>query len=384
MEGIFNSVDFDKPFEIDDNAEGSGVPKATEEVDDIEQPDSNEINNEEKGKEKDDKKEDDLIEISDEINNEDTNNTNNNEDEKDSEESESNENEESPLTTYATALKEEGVLPNLNLEDFDGTVEGLIEAQRRQFEEQVDEYKKSLPNEVREIINNYEEGVPLIDLIEAKSKEIEYGSITDEAINGNKETQKRLIRDLFKSKGLKDVRIDKMIDAFDSTGSLAEEALTAKEELVELQTEDIKDKKVKQAEEAKVFAKQQDAQVNNLFTAINDTNEIIPNMKLNKTMREKIFKNMVEPAEIDKNGNQVSKIMKIRSNDPVSFDVTLNYLAELGVFEGKWDKIVSKQKSNAIKDLENNIKSNQTSLSNKPKKTAKSEELLESMRKSFS
>jgi hypothetical protein len=222
-----------------------------------------------------------------------------------------------------------------------------------------------------------------MDLITAKTKEIEYSSITDEAINNNKETQKRLIRDLFKSKGLKDVRIDKMIDAYDNTGSLAEEALTAKEELIELQTEDIKDKKNKQAEDSKIFAAKQKEQLNNLFETINNTEEIVPNMKINKIMREKIFKNMIEPAEVDKNGNQVSKIMQIRGKDPVGFDVTLNYLAELGIFEGKWDKIVSKQKTNAIKDLEKKITSKQTSLSNRQKKTAKTESIIDAMRHKF-
>jgi len=392
MDGIFKSVDFGTSFEIDDNVKDGGASETIEKIEEETQLENDKIENEDKvekseAEKKKQEAKDNLIEIDDNIINdelkENENNNENKQEQEDSEESKSNENEESPLTTYATALKEEGVLPNLNLEDFDGTVEGLIEAQKQQFEEQVIEYKNSLPEEVKEIIDNYEKGVPLMDLITAKSKEIEYSSITDEAINNNKETQKRLIRDLFKSKGLKDVRIDKMIDAYDNTGSLAEEALTAKEELIELQTEDIKDKKNKQAKDSKIFAAKQKEQLNNLFETINNTEEIVPNMKINKIMREKIFKNMIEPAEVDKNGNQVSKIMQIRGKDPVGFDVTLNYLAELGIFEGKWDKIVSKQKTNAIKDLEKKITSKQTSLSNRQKKTAKTESIIDAMRHKF-
>ena len=391
MDGIFGSVDFNETFEIDDNVKGGGEPdtETTEHVDDVSTEEvkdtekkSEDLSAEEQ-KEKD--KEDALIEVSDEVINDTVDNGEQEykDDGEDSDKSGSNENEESPLTTYATALKDEGVLPNLNLEEFDGTVEGLIEAQRAQFEAQVEEYKNLLPDEVKQIINNYESGVPLTDLINAKSKEIEYNSISEEAINSNKETQKRLVRDLLKFKNIKDVRIDKIIDAYDNTGSLAEEALSAREELVEIQDEDIKAKKEEQKVRSAEFEKQQQAQMDTLFNTINDTEEVVPGMKLNKNMREKIFKNMVEPAGLDERGNQISKVMKIREKNPMNFDVTLNYLAELGIFDGKWDKIVSKQKSNAIKDLEKKITSKQTSLSNRPKKTAKSESILESMRKTF-
>ena len=43
--------------------------------------------------------------------------------------------------------------------------------------------------------------------------------------------------------------------------------------------------------------------------------------------------------------------------------MTLHYLASLGVFEGKWDKVISTAKTSSVKELEKLIKSNDNKFS---------------------
>lgn len=66
----------------------------------------------------------------------------------------------SPLVPYAKLLVDEGILPNLNLDEFDGTAEGLKEAMNKEIHNGIEAYKASLPEDVKKIIDGYEVGVP--------------------------------------------------------------------------------------------------------------------------------------------------------------------------------------------------------------------------------
>ena len=49
----------------------------------------------------------------------------------------------SPLTPYAKMLVEEGLLPNIDLEKFDGSVDSLLEAQRQYDLQRFESFKES-------------------------------------------------------------------------------------------------------------------------------------------------------------------------------------------------------------------------------------------------
>ena len=109
-------------------------------------------------------------------------------------ESNSNENSSSPLVPYAKYLKEEGILPNFDIEKFDGSIDGLREGMFTEINQGVDSYKNSLPDVVKHLINNYEAGVPLEKLLQIDSERAKYTSYSEDDLR-NEDTQKELVRD---------------------------------------------------------------------------------------------------------------------------------------------------------------------------------------------
>ena len=58
-----------------------------------------------------------------------------------------------------------------------------------------EEWKESLPPAIKELINNYEEGVPLDEIIYSKSREIEYSQIDEKTLEEREDLHKKLIAD---------------------------------------------------------------------------------------------------------------------------------------------------------------------------------------------
>lgn len=263
--------------------------------------------------------------------------------------------EHSPFTPFAKALHEEGILPNLELEKFDGTADGLFEAVRHEVHSGIESYKESLPPVVREIIDNYEEGVPLDKLIESKSKQIEYASISKEDLDSNDSLQKVVIRDLLKAKGIKETKIEKIIESFEDGGKLKEEAYDSLSELQDINKEFVVEQKKVAEQRNKETARKNAETLSTLRNIVDKTEEIIPELKLNKTVKDRIYNSMTTVTSVDERGNPMNKVMEIRSKDPHKFEMVLHYLADLGVFEGDWSKIKTKAKTSAVKELEEKI-----------------------------
>src|SRR5690606_16370647 len=103
-------------------------------------------------------------------------------------------NDSSPLVPYAKLLVEEGILPNFDIEEFDGTAESLKEAMTKEIYSGIEGYKESLPEDVKKLINGYEAGVPLEKLIELNKQNFSISSIKDEDLESNENIQKDIVR----------------------------------------------------------------------------------------------------------------------------------------------------------------------------------------------
>jgi len=231
----------------------------------------------------------------------------------------------------------------------------LVEAIRSEIVEGVEDYKNSLPDAVRSLIQNYEDGVPLRDLIELQSNETELDSITEDDLE-DKDLQKRVYAQYLRSTTkFTDAKIEKEINKLDDLDELGEEAKNALEELKELTKADreayiAESKAAREAEE-----KSRQEQIQNLKKDIDSTQEIIPGVKLNQKEQSELFKLMTTPIGFTRDGSPVSKVQEVRAKDPVNFEKTLNYLVMKGVFEKNYDlfkAVEAKGKTKAISEFE--------------------------------
>ena len=283
---------------------------------------------------------------------------------------------DSNIIAFAKALSEQGVLSDLP-EDFDGTTEGLIKLVQNSVNNGVEAYKNDLPPVIKDLVSNYEKDVPLKDLINTKSREIQYSTITEEAIEDNVDLQKALIAEDLKNRGYSEEKINKRIELFESNEVLANEAKDAQAALINVEKYHQEQLKKKTEEDKELAAKKNEENLSNIKTNIGKLKEIIPGIHLNDNSKENIYKSMTSVVETDNNGRPMNAVMKTRQSDPLKFETTLHYLHSLGVFDGDWSKIRNVSKSNAMKELTEKLNSNTSTIT--PGRGVRQSQLSESI-----
>lgn len=265
---------------------------------------------------------------------------------------ESKSNSSSPLIPYAKYLKEEGILPNFNLEEFDGSIEGLREGMFKEIMGGVDAYKESLPETLKHLINNYEEGVPLERLLEINSQKTKYTSITEEELE-NEDIQKSLVREyLTQTTKFSKEKIEKEINRLADLQELEEEAKTILPELVALQTEEEKAAIEQVRIQRENEEKQRLQQLEELRTAVESIEEVIPGNKLSTSMKQRIYKNLTTPVANTEQGIPVNKLGAYRMKNPVQTEIILNYIFEATNEFKDWSVFNKGAKRTVITELE--------------------------------
>lgn len=271
-------------------------------------------------------------------------------------ESDSNENSSSPLVPYAKYLKEEGILPNFDIDKFDGTIDGLREGMFTEINQGVEGYKNSLPDVVKHLINNYEAGVPLERLLQIDSARTKYSSYSDEDLS-NEDKQKEVMRDYFTSTTKYSTeRIERDIQRLIDLQELESEAKLALPELVELQNESEKQELeyVKQQKEVAETNRLQELET--LQKSIETTDEIIPGTKISNLLRQKIFKNLTTPVGYTEQGQPLNKLGAYRQKDPIKTEIILNYIFEATNEFKDWSAFSKGAKRAIISEIENAAK----------------------------
>lgn len=256
---------------------------------------------------------------------------------------------------FAKLLIEEGTTPNLNLEEFDGTPEGLLKAVQHEIEFGINSYKETnLDPRVKWLQDNLEQNVPLEELLKMDARKVSLSQITEESLKDNAEAQKSVIKQYYQaSTSFSDELINKTIERLEAVGELEEEATRSFGDLKVL-TDQQEIALQQQAAQNKVLQQQQQEKALTDFKGtLAKTEEIISGIKLNDIMRDKIFKNVTTPVDIDKEtGMPINKIAKARSEDPLGFEIKLNYLFELTNGFKDWAPLGASGKKTAISELE--------------------------------
>ena len=257
----------------------------------------------------------------------------------------------SPLTPYAKYLKEEGILPNINL-DGEITPDSLRQAMFDEVMNGVEEYKGALPTEIHTLINNYEAGVPLDTLLKINADVVKYSSITDEQL-ADVDFQKKLYTEfLQKSTRYTKERIEREVNRLADLQELEDEAKNALQELVVLQ----KEEEALALESAKKAQDEAEAQrvkeIELLQKTIEDTKEIVPGAVIPKQLKDKIFKNLTTAVAYDPAGNPLNKLGAYRSKNPLQTEIILNYIFEATNEFKDWNVFGKASKNKVLKELE--------------------------------
>lgn len=260
---------------------------------------------------------------------------------------------DSPLLPYAKLLVAEGVLRDSDIEGFDGTADGLIEAEKKKFAEWQEQYKESFDPRVKWLQDNIEAGVPLEELLSIDKQNVIYSNITPEVLESDVELQKNVVRNFYKtSTKFTDERIEREINRLDDLSELKNEALTALPELVAMNEErEVAARTQAELQKTQRVESQRKA-LNDFKTSLEAKTEIITGIELSKIMKDKVYGALTTVVSYDQNGTPMNKIAEARSKNPMEFETTLAYLFELTNGFKDFAPIASKGKKQAIAEFE--------------------------------
>lgn len=254
-------------------------------------------------------------------------------------------------TTLSEFLKEEGIL------QFEGldikSAEDVKEAMIKQAEVIHEEWKEAQPPILKHLMDNWEEGVPLDQLINIKSNQIRYSGVTEDKLAENVDTQKAVYAEyLARTTKFSDAKITKEVQRLEDLDELKDAATEGLTELKALEAanevELVKQTKVQK----EVAKKEQEAYVAKIEDTIKNTKEIIPGIVLSEKEKKEVQKYMTSAVGVNAQGQPISKVQEIQAKDPIKFNMILNYFAAKGMFEGNFDKIQTKAKTDAVSKLE--------------------------------
>lgn len=262
----------------------------------------------------------------------------------------------SPFTPYAKLVTEEGILPNFKIDEWDGTPQGLIKAMQDEINYGINSQIERLDPRVRWLAENVREGVAFEDLLSVDKQRLTLNTITEENLQ-DETVQKDIARQYYKeTTSFSDARINKEIERLEATGDLGEETKGFFDELKQLNAQ--KEVQLKeQAKQQRVVQEQAQAKVLDDFKKnVSAIDEIIPGVKVNTIMKDKIYKGLTTPVDVDpQTGMPMNKIAKARMADPVKFETTLMYLFEATDGFKDFSVFQSAGKKNAIKEFEDSV-----------------------------
>ena len=291
----------------------------------------------------------------------------------------------SPKTNFyssiASALKEEGIFPDLDDATLSGikTPEDFAEAVEKTVQARLDERQKRIdaalqadvePDEVR----RYEQTLANLDSIKE-----EY--ITDETEKGER-LRKNLIYQDFRNRGYSEARAKREVEKSFNAGTDiedAKEALESNREYFSTQYQDLIKEAQEDAKEGQRKIKEEAAQ---LKKSMLDDKEVFTGITLDKTTRQKAFENITKPVFKTEDGEYLTAIQKYEMDNPVEFRKYLSVLFTMtdgfknidGLVKGK----VKKEVKQSLRELEHKLSSTGRNSSGNPRYVGGVEEDTES------
>jgi len=263
---------------------------------------------------------------------------------------------------YAESLKEDGILPDLNIEEFnklpkEKQVESLITSYKEGIDKGVNSWIENQPPVLKDILQGLKElgsNVPLVELIQLESDKMELSNLSEEDIKDDETIQEDLVKThMSETTRYNDEKIKKEIVRLKANGELYDEAIDARKELYAIREEEKKKKLEDAQKQKKIYDEERTKYIKDISERIDKISEIFPNIKVNDAQKKELKQWMTTPVGYTKDKHPVSKVMEVRNIDPKEFDIRLLHYIQLGYFNKNIDisKIEKNANSKAVKKL---------------------------------
>ncbi len=263
----------------------------------------------------------------------------------------------SPFEPFAKALYEEGIFSHFDVEEFAkmseelGEVDALFELTRRNIDAEIAAYKDAADADYKAFVEARDKGIDLNEYAKLSKNVKKYGSIDESSLEDDEALQKTLVQDYLRNRGFSQEEIDDTVESYEDTAKMYNKSKIALKNLIK--SEEDKFKKLEEDAKNKdlQIKEQVKKQKEELQNLIGTTEQIIPDVKLTKNEKNKLFELITAPVAKDAEGNLVNAIMKKRLENPLKYAMLEAYYHSIGLYDEKFDKLTKKAKSDSIKKL---------------------------------
>lgn len=272
----------------------------------------------------------------------------NNEEEIHEEENSGNEppvgDENSTIKILTNWLRDEGIV-DFKDEDFKDSEDFIEELIVNRIDAGIESYKEELPKVIKDLIDNYEEGVPLAELLGVKVNNENYLTIKSEDLTASETKQKQVVREYYKRLGWKEEKISAKIEKLESRAELEDESIELLEELQEILKEEEEEYKEQQKNLEKQKQQQYEAAKAEFKSVLDKKEEIFAGLKLTQKQKDILF-NGIWVA--DKNGE--NELIKKIKGDP-EYNLKVAYMTLVLNWDlSALDKIAATKASKGLRD----------------------------------
>jgi len=271
--------------------------------------------------------------------------------------------DESPTLLFARFLSEQGNLTSYDEEKFKKTIEeeGEDEALAKLWNNEAEAIRNEIldtyDQDVKEYLDMLDSGVDPATAKDIVSNEKKLSEITPDSLeeDDKEDLRKDLIRQNLKvTTSFSDKKIDKLVDQAVSLGEDVEEAQEALEGLKKHYEESKKSEKEKVKKTQEEQMKAAEEQLKAFKEDVNKLEEIVPGMPLTKKQKQNIIDKLTKPVK-EENGVALNAVWAKRQEDPFKFDTIVAALDDLGIFDGKWDKLTKRVKTDTVNKLKESL-----------------------------
>lgn len=276
---------------------------------------------------------------------------------------------------FAKFQQEEGVISELDEEEFNkileehgevGALKYLLDLQRESIYEEAKATYSADQEELKEYFELKDNGVDIETARDLAFNKKQLTGITEDKLEEDENLRKTILTQHYKmTTAFTDKKISKLVEQSIQYGDDIEESKEALAELQELNKKQIEEAKlqVKQLEDNRL--KQVKEYQEDFKKFVYEKDEFFKDSKINKQTKDKIIDMVLKPATKDVNGNPINAVWAERAKDPKKFDAYLAAHLLNGTFYGDLSKVKTKAKTAAVTELERQLEHKSNKLGGK-------------------
>jgi hypothetical protein len=282
------------------------------------------------------------------------------------------------IKTLAEDFKNSGLLPeDIDLENFDGTIEGLKDLVGQKEAKFVEQYQQNYADNFSGAKKRFLQ-IENAFTTEAEAMRVAqdlefFNTVTPDQIEEDESIAKALYSQYLSAKGFNEAEINEQIEDADALGKLTDKA---KESLPLLRGG--AEQYIEQSRQRKAAMEQQQIEQakqtwDQMLQSVDDREHIIKELPFNKTHKDKIKTRLSQSVYTDDNGRNYTSIGYKQLSNPREFEVLMAYYDELGLFNidektGRFRPDISKlkqvAKTRARKEIDDIISDEDVRMSN--------------------